>query len=363
MADSDLVQELIRDAFAELDRVDSPLTPPLRKVLRIARLRADYAALYEFSYEMLPNGDSESRRRLFAEVAPHYNQDEMKRLHGAMQEQYLLSRKMGYVGRNGTVETDKVTALCVPELDSAIVQYQADASPRPAGQGLHTLDAHHFAEKERVRLGDVSFSLHQLRQVRSRLAQRAHEYLSLVERQIHVGHMQSDIFEQNRQYVDKALTSVAPNALDQLRSAYMRVREGTTEARSHALTSVRRALKSLADRLYPARATPVVGIDGKERILNEQQFLSRLWQYIAEAKANASSKELLVAETTELGRRIDSLNDLASKGVHDKVTEFEVNICVLGAYTVIGAILRLHDQSSAASMSLPDLSVSARTRS
>jgi hypothetical protein len=50
----------------------------------------------------------------------------------------------------------------------------------------------------------------------------------------------------------------------------------------------------------------------------------------------------------ELGKRVDRLNALASKGVHAEVTEFEVNLCVLQTYALAGDLLRLLDATSAA---------------
>jgi hypothetical protein len=172
--------------------------------------------------------------------------------------------------------------------------------------------------------------------------------LSQVERQLYLGQQTSDIDEQNRQFVDSALQRLAPEVLEQLLAAYRRVREGTSEARSHALTSCRRALKSIADRVYPARADPVIGIDGKSHKLTEDRFVARLWQYVAERVPNDASRELFLRDVEDLGSRIDRLNDLSSKGVHAEVTEFEVNVCVSRTYMILGDILRLYTNLSAA---------------
>jgi hypothetical protein len=193
------------------------------------------------------------------------------------------------------------------------------------------------------------------RKVLARITQRVHSYLSQVERQLVLGQLQSDVFEDNRRYVDDRLQKFAPEILEQIHIAYRRTREGTTEARSHALTSCRRALKTLADRLYPPRNEPVKGVDGKERVLNDSMYVARLWQFISESKAGSTAKKILADDIESLGKQIDRLNDLAGKGVHSEVTEFEVNMCVLSIYNVTGAMLRLLDETSGAMVSVDDL--------
>jgi hypothetical protein len=184
------------------------------------------------------------------------------------------------------------------------------------------------------------------RKVLARIAQRVHSYLSQVERQLVLGQLHSDVFEDNRRYVDERLQQFAPEILEQLLIAYRRTREGTAEARSHSLTSCRRALKALADRLYPPSNIPVKGSDGKERILNDNMYVARLWQFMSESKAGTSARGILIEDINQLGNQVDRLNELAAKGIHADVTEFEVNMCVLNLYNVTGAMLRLRDEIS-----------------
>jgi hypothetical protein len=154
-------------------------------------------------------------------------------------------------------------------------------------------------------------------------------------------------------FVDRRLREIAPHASEALLSAYRRVREGTPEARCHALTSCRRALKLLADVLYPASGEPAIGSDGNAHAVTDDKFVNRLRQYVTESGANAASSELLATRLTEMAVRLDSLNALASKGVHDKVSEFEVGLCVTETYAAVSAFLLLHDHQSAALSALP----------
>lgn len=45
----------------------------------------------------------------------------------------------------------------------------------------------------------------------------------------------------------------------------------------------------------------------------------------------------------ELGRRLDAINDLSSKGVHADVTIEEADQCVLQTYLLVGGLARATD--------------------
>lgn len=339
---------LVQDALEELDRPEGRVSVATRKAIRVARLRNDWKAVYWLQLEMESFMDREARRRVLAEVAPYFSREELNRFHKQVIADSLSSRTAAVFELDNTVSTDKVCGLGVPELETVIESFATKAQGRSLPPNLHPVDAYFLLQEEKKRRSDAEFSVGELRKVLSRLSQRVYTYLSQVERHIRHGQLEADAFEQNRQYVDAQLKKVAPEVLDQLQAAYRRVREGDPEARSHALTSCRRALKSMADRLYPPRSAPVMGLDGKERVLTDAMFVARLWQFVADSKATRPSKELLIAEVKEIGDRVDRLNELSSKGVHAQVTEFEVNMCILGTYSVVGAILRLRDERSAA---------------
>lgn len=175
-----------------------------------------------------------------------------------------------------------------------------------------------------------------------RISTRVHRFLSTTEQQLYLGQVNSDIFERNRQYVDRRLLEVAPEAAEQFTAAYKRLdSDEGTEALTHALTSCRRALKSLADRLYPATNNEVTGSDGKPRVLTGDKFISRLWQYLHDR--SSAGARLTQAQVNDLGNRLERLNELSSKGVHATVNADDAHQCVIQTYLLIGDILRVSD--------------------
>ena len=92
---------------------------------------------------------------------------------------------------------------------------------------------------------------------------------------------------------------------------------------------------------------PIIGADGKSRILTDDQFINRLWQYVFEKTGRTTSSDLLITSVQDLGNRIDRLYDLTNKGVNTEVLDFEVNQCLIQTYILIGDLLRIEDKQSA----------------
>lgn len=154
-----------------------------------------------------------------------------------------------------------------------------------------------------------------------------------------------DIFEKYRRYVDKRLRVIAPDVLEKFISVYKRMNDEDPESKSQALLSCRRILKSVADSVYPATNKPIIGVDGKERILSDEKYVARLWQFVADKIEGKTVGKLLLARIEDLGNRIDKLYDLASKGIHADVSQDEVNQCVIQTYLIIGDIMHLAEES------------------
>ena len=99
----------------------------------------------------------------------------------------------------------------------------------------------------------------------------------------------------------------------------------------------------MADALYPATSEATIGADGRERKLTDAKYVSRLLQYVHESAQGRTVAELIVAQMDALAAKLEALNDVASKGVHATVSDFEVDHCVIETYLTLGGILRLAD--------------------
>ena len=175
-----------------------------------------------------------------------------------------------------------------------------------------------------------------------------HRFLVEVESAILFGETALNAFERTRRFVDGELATIAPAVLAQFQSAYERADKGDPEALTHALTSCRRILLALADTLYPATGETVAGADGRPREMTAERYKNRIWQFVYEHSPHEDSRKLVLATVEEIGRRLDALNDLASKGVHAEVTSAEADQCVLQVYLLAGDLLRLRSVSPTA---------------
>lgn len=344
----DRVLALTTETLGELESGQSKLSAILRKSMRIARLRNDYENLWWLHLEMSSVDNKDAQRRIAFEIAPHYTEDEFNDLKARQIFAYFDERSCRTLDSKGQLKDEKkISPQSVEELEDRLHYFQTTADSSVPPPGLHPVDLY-FVDREKGSLRALASAMAQdLRSILSKIRQRTHDFLSLTEKQLIYGQVNSDIFEQNRKYVDLRLSQIAPEALEKFLVVYRRMGEEDEEARSHALTTCRRILEALADNVYPATETKVKGPDGKEHLLTQDKYISRLWQFVADRAAKKTSGKLLLSQIADIGNRIDNANALACKGVHSEVSGFEVNQCVIQTYLTVGDILRLHDQTSA----------------
>jgi len=146
--------------------------------------------------------------------------------------------------------------------------------------------------------------------------------------------------------VDEQLAKVAPQALEQVSSAYKRAEEGGAEERSQSLLSCRRTLKSVADVLCPASDLPAQDVTGREHSLTDDKWRNRLVEFVKQEIESAVSGEVLTTQLDDLARRFKGLGEASSRGVHADVSEFELNQAVIQTYLTVGDLLRIHADDS-----------------
>ena len=149
------------------------------------------------------------------------------------------------------------------------------------------------------------------------------------------GDIPADAFQRAKTLVDGQLAVIAPDALRMFLAAQDRACSGSPEEWSQAMGSLRRMLKEMADVLYPATNQTV-----NDHVLDDAHFVNRLWQFVQE-RAAADRRAVLAAQVAYIGNRVDVLNDLTSKGVHDAVTQQEVEMAVVHLYLLFADLLLL----------------------
>jgi hypothetical protein len=323
------VLALLEEALGDL-ATDAPTSAILDRAIRVARLRRDGENLVWLTMENRGVGAEAAKKRVMDEAQPYFaSYEAMRACWSDVVEEFIAQRTLEQVPSPGQpTEGGPVIGMSIRELEVHI-----EALSEAAAEVVDLTPSR----------AELLTRINQLRQVLARVRNRIQDYLSRVERELVVDAMVSSIFEEQRTYVDARLREIAPSAFEQLAAAYKRRSEGDAESRAQALTSTRRALKSLADALYPPHPEPVVGADGVERTMTDSRYISRLIQYAYEQTKGDTAGNLLRAQIEDLTSKLEALNDLASKGVHASVSVFETNQAIIQTYLTLGDLLRLGD--------------------
>jgi hypothetical protein len=146
----------------------------------------------------------------------------------------------------------------------------------------------------------------------------------------------SSTLAKHRRAVDHVLEQIAPDLRDQLQAALRTARQEGGEHRSQVLTTCRRVLVAIADRLYPATDEPHVSADGTKRSVGKNQYRNR----ILAALETSTAATALSSALADLATRLDHLDQLLQKGVHDEVTEAEMEFGLAQTYFLSGELLR-----------------------
>jgi len=337
------ISRLLASALEDVDNPTIPVSTLARKALRVARLRNDWEAQLWLGLEMLSidhaKPESAQIERVVADIRPHLTKEEYEAIGERVFPAWMKGPR--------TVEDGKFLPTGIADTETRVDAIEAQISALKVPDGMHPVDLYFRSKENTGYTVMLNTSLGEARAVLARQRDRIGDYLSRVETETHFGRIHSDVFERNRLYVEERLRVLAPQVLEQFQAAYDRHAEGDVEARSQALVSCRRVLKTLADSLYPATGEEVEGIDGARRAMTDDKYVVRLCQYAAESSAGSASRDIIVDEVKALGKRLSDLISLTSKGVHHEVSESEVDQSLMQTYTVVGDLLRIADDRSA----------------
>jgi len=179
------------------------------------------------------------------------------------------------------------------------------------------------------------------RRVMGRVRNDTFNYLMQCEASLRLAATGGQIFDRHRTRVDQHLRSVAPDVLDKLNSAIERAAAGDDpEAPTHALTSCRRVLEAIADHVFPPRVEPYVDANGRERPVGKSQYRNRLLAAIESAGGTTLSRAV-GATIEDMASRLDRLDELTQKGVHDEPTAADVDFGVIHTYLIAGEVLEM----------------------
>ena len=168
-----------------------------------------------------------------------------------------------------------------------------------------------------------------------------HNYAADAHIAISFGDVAESIFDGARLLVDTFVRDHCPRAAEQLLAVNERARESNPESMSAALTSCRRLFVSVADAVFPPRAEPHLGRDGKSRKVGPEEYKNRLLAYVESRAASDSSSVILGAQLQHLASRLDAVHEKTCKGVHANISQDETRLTIIETYLFLAEVARL----------------------
>jgi hypothetical protein len=204
----------------------------------------------------------------------------------------------------------------------------------------HLLNAEYGLEEFRslpIARATAELYVSELRQALTRVADAIHEWASGVYAAHRFRQLAGSIFDRLKTSSDSTLARLCPDAIAKLNHAIERAGTDNPEAWSAAAMSCRRALKDFADVVYQPRSDLVEG-----RKVGPEEYKNRLWAFAKSRGVSALEEEALsVEEIDGLGKSLDRVYDLDSKGVHNKVTKREADMLVVRTYILLSQLSSL----------------------
>jgi len=328
-----------------LDDFDSGLSVSalVRQGHRIATLRHDYAACVWFEFQQRELGSDinkddpvllELRGKLVALLGEEAGHAEYLRQY----RRWEVSRKW--------VSSENIHPASVDQLEDMLNQTQKGYDDSQVPPNVTGLDAAAMARGQEATRSKLIPLIGSLRSILSKVRQSVHNYLVATEAELDAGRDESSFFDQAQLRINTLMNTYAPEATAKFLAAQDSIASGGAEDISHALTSCRRMIKSLADALYPATDQNEVGLDGVSRKMTDEAYKNRLLQYVREQVGKHKSGPILLAVISDLGQRLAVLDSMASKGVHADASLTEAQTCVVQTYLLAGDLLAIAEGTS-----------------
>ncbi len=173
---------------------------------------------------------------------------------------------------------------------------------------------------------------------------RAHEFAATLHNQLKFSGTVRNCFDVLKEAVDDKVLDLDAALGEQLMLAFKSVASNQEEEWSQALTTCRRLLEGLADRLFPALSE-----SHKGRALGQTQYVNRIWAFMDKAIESETNRELAKSHVDFLGSWLEKTNKLAHKGVHAEVDRLEAVKAVFHTYLVVADILGYAEKKPAGS--------------
>ncbi|MBE6808940.1 MAG: hypothetical protein E7524_05655 [Ruminococcaceae bacterium] len=156
----------------------------------------------------------------------------------------------------------------------------------------------------------------------------------------------ADVFSVYREKVDSYFSKLPSDIISKLRAIDDKINSNNPELYSQALTTCRRLFGDVADELFkinfPNYTEKMYETkSGKEIDVSGEHYKNKLSAVIEKLQDKSANKCLIGSNILYLIDRMDTLNDLQCKGVHNEISKEDAMQCIIHTYICLGDILSL----------------------
>lgn len=336
--------ELVQCALSNANTQNYLTSNLLKQAQRIATHRKDFINLWWILQELQGNPQGTFRRIDDTMKAKFVKED--YELYG---KKYLMKwleeRSINELNPTGDIKkSDQVFPYSIYDIEDRIQTIENHRKSLVNTNGMHTLDVYYTEHNNAANRMFLNLQYEQFQNIVKRIRDRVIDYLIETEMQLMQGNTLSRYFENNKEWVVNKLENIDINFNDYIKAIDSHMIKGTPIDYEEALLDIRKVLMLYANAICPPQADPVTCSDGKRRVLTEDKYLNRISFVLFEKAGKHTHTELLNQSVEDLVKRIEKVNELSNKGVHNKVTEQEANQCVIIMYIVLGDLIRIGDE-------------------
>lgn len=311
---------------------DNNVNKAVMQCLRIARHRKDYFYITLFLHEM--SSSNEESIRVFNDDTRELSEEARKLIWESATKQYLKDRTIrdDLSTKGSSRQKQNVLIFSIAEIDNQIQSLEKAIDDLKIPSGMGEYDTAYFTDKYNNRKIEFRLSIRANKEIKERIKSRCFNYAVRVEKQIEAQQKTQSFLEEIQTTVNNYFAARSEDVFNKLQSAAQLVNSNSKEDHSLLLTQVRRAIKAAADYFYSPLSKPIICSDGIQRVLSDDKYLNRLWEFVRINFPKSTAGELLYAEMECFLALCERLNDVASKGVHANVDASEAKQGLISLY-------------------------------
>ena len=335
-------QEIIEKIYGYVENLQ--IDKAVHLCLRLARKIGDVFNLLMFLRELYP--DKRQLEDAFYNETSHLTSETQKHAYEITADHWINERTLGS-SKSSENDENTTIVLGVGQIQSELKQLEESISDLDLPTGMGEYDTAAFTDRHVEQKTSYRLQIRLLHRILDRIRTRCLYFATRVEHQLHAQKGNINFMMKVQSNVNNYFANRSKDTYQMLQKASQLVNSDNPEDHSLLLTTVRRAIKSIADYFYPAVKEDIKCKDGEVRKMGDGQYLNRLQEICNINLGSSSSDTLLNAELDYLSTFTRKLNNIASKGVHADVSLREGKQGLIGLYLFLSNLIaRLDEKES-----------------